>query len=90
MWEFIDAVHQSLELDQVGTNYMATITTLVRANAYGFYLFHSLGQDLVRVAVHGGVDRYVRRYEQYGYHYDPLLRYLVHEQQPVYETQPQG
>lgn len=87
MLEFIDAVHESLELEKIGTNYMETITNLVRANAYGFYLFRARGEDLVRVAVHGGVERYVRRYEQYAYRVDPLLRYLMEKQQPICETQ---
>lgn len=87
MLEFIDAVHGSLDLAKLGTYYMESIPRLVRANAYGFYLFSPDAQDLVRVAVQGGVERYVKRYEQYAFRYDPLLRYLVDEQRPVCETQ---
>lgn len=87
MWEFIDAVHGSLDLSKLGSSYMETIPRLVRANAYGFYLFRDEGDDLVRVAVQGGVERYVKRYEQFGFRYDPLLRYLVDEKLPVCETQ---
>ncbi len=41
----------------------------------------------MRVAVQGGVERYVRRYEQYAFRYDPLLQYLADEHHPVCETQ---
>lgn len=85
--EFVDAIHESLELEKIGANYMQTITSLVSANAYGFYLFNPESDDLVRVAVQGGVERYVRRYEQFGYKYDPLFQHLADEHHPVCETQ---
>lgn len=85
--EFVDAIHQSLDLETVGANYVRTITSLVAANAYGFYLFNQDSEDLLRVAVHGGVERYVNRYERFGYRCDPLFRYLAEEHHPVCETQ---
>ncbi len=36
----VDAIHQSLDLETVGANQVRTITSLVAANAYGFYLFN--------------------------------------------------
>lgn len=82
---FVAAIHDSLDVGRVGSNYMATIRSLVRANAYGFYLFSPDGGRPTRVAVSGGVDRFISRYEEEGYAHDPLLRHMARTREPVHD-----
>ncbi|MCZ7663892.1 MAG: LuxR C-terminal-related transcriptional regulator [Thermoleophilia bacterium] len=82
---FVGAIHESLEVERVGSNYMASIRDLVQANAYGFYLLTAKGGRPQRVAVSGGVDRFIARYENVGYSQDPLLRYMLRTKEPVHD-----
>ena len=84
---FVDSVHGSLELDQLGARYVQAIPDLIPANAYGFYLLNAPSGRLIRVAVEGGVERYVRRYEQSGYLVDPLFRSITSGGRPIHEAQ---
>lgn len=85
--EFVDAVHGSLELDKLGERYIQCVPELINANAYGFYLLNRPSGTLVRVAVEGGVERFVRRYEENGFRIDPLFRSITSLGQPVCESQ---
>lgn len=83
--QFVGAIHQSLDVGRVGSDYMATIRSLVQANAYGFYLFSRDDGRPLRVAVSGGVDRFIARYEEEVYAHDPLLRHVARTKEPVHD-----
>lgn len=85
--EFVDAIHGSLDISELGERYVQCIPDLVAANAYGFYLLNAPSGELRRVAVEGGVERYVRRYEMNGYRVDPLFRSIASDGRPVCESQ---
>lgn len=81
---FIAAIHESLDISQVGRNYMAAIRHLIGANAYGLYLLSPECGRPRRVAVSGGVDRFIARYEQEAYAHDPLLVHMARTREPVH------
>jgi len=85
--EFVDAIHGRLEMEELGQRYVRCIPDLVAANAYGFYLLNAPSGELRRVAVEGGVERYVRRYEMNGFRVDPLLRSIASDGRPICESQ---
>ncbi len=84
---FAALIHESLDMERVGANYMAAIAPLIQANSYGMYLLDPRGGRPKRIAVNGGVDRFIARYELAAYAQDPLLRYMTRTREPVHEGQ---
>lgn len=82
---FITAIHSGLQIDKLGAGYVAAIPSLVAANCYGLYLSDAKSGRFRRVAVHGGVQRFVTRYEELGYACDPLFRCMIETRRPVHE-----
>lgn len=82
---FITAIHSGLQIDKLGAGYVAAIPNLVAANCYGLYLSDAKSGRLRRVAVHGGVQRFVARYEAHGFACDPLFRCMIETRRPVHE-----
>jgi len=75
---------------------MSSIPMLVAANCYGFYLSDPQSGAPVRVALRGGVHRFVERYEEAGYTCDPLRQHVLETRRPAHsgllfsETEWQG
>jgi Response regulator containing a CheY-like receiver domain and an HTH DNA-binding domain len=82
---FVTTIHESLEVERLGASYMAGIPQLVSANAYGLYVLNRADGRPSRIAVQGGVDRFIDRYEEVGYACDPLMDHMFRTKEPVHE-----
>ncbi len=82
---FVTTIHESLEVESLGASYVAGIPQLVTANAYGFYMLNPTSGSPVRVAVRGGVDHFITRYEGGGYACDPLMEHMCRTKEPIHE-----
>jgi len=82
---FVTTLHESLEVERLGASYMAGIPQLVSASAYGLYMIDPANGRPTRLAVRGGVDRFIARYEETGYECDPLMEHMFRTREPVHE-----
>ena len=83
---FVNSLHASIGVQQLGATYMTTISGLVRASAYGFYLMNVDSHKPDRVAVRGAVERFAKAYEAAGYAYDPVLQHVTETGGPASES----
>lgn len=83
---FVNSIHDSVGVEQLGARYMATIPALLQASAYGFYLLNVDSHKPDRVATRGAVDRFVQAYEDAGYAYDPVLQRVTETGDPAAES----
>lgn len=83
---FVNSLHAGVGVQQLGVAYMTTISGLVRASAYGFYLMNVDSHKPDRVAVRGAVERFAKAYEAAGYAYDPVLQHVTETRSPASEN----
>jgi DNA-binding CsgD family transcriptional regulator/GAF domain-containing protein len=82
---FVSIIHSTSDLDDLADRYVAAIPSLITANCYGIYRNDPSSGVPLRMAVQGGVQRFVDRWEESGFECDPLRTYVAQTGKPAHD-----